>query len=71
MIAKVVLLVAGLSTTIECGANHLCAGLKARVKEAYMQFQGFGWSWRRRSSKAFFVINAENSCNSLSCGNVL
>ena len=69
--AKCVLLVAGASATSECGADQLCAGLKAGVEGGvHAVFQA--WAETDADEKnGFLVIDAENAFNSMSRVNML
>ena len=69
--AKVVLLVAGPSATTACGADQLCAGLKAGVESGVHAVSGVWAEMDEAERQGFLVIDAENSFNLLSCVNML
>ena len=60
--AKVILLVAGPSATTACGADQLCAGLKAGAEHAV---SGICAEMDSAEEKGFLVIDAENAFNLL------
>ena len=69
--AKVVLLVAGPSATTACGADQLCAGLKAGVESGVHAVSGIWAQMDEEERQGFMAIDAENAFNSLSRINML
>ena len=61
-----VLLVTGPSATPACGADQLCADLKAGVENGGHVVLGLWAEMTKEEEQGFLVINAENAFNSLS-----
>ena len=66
-----VLLVVGPSATTTCGANKLCAGLKAGVESDVHTISGLCAEMYEAEEQGFLVIDAENAFNLLSHVNMI
>ena len=69
--AKTVLLVAGPVATTACGADQLCAGLKAGVESGVHTVAGLWTEMDEEERQGFLIIDTEISFNLLSCVNML